>query len=163
MKKIISILGIAVLLLVSCGNETTHNQPEQKEDYRYVEIEECNIPIPKKFKITNHGNEEHYLHNYVYKEKRHILNKLYVITVNKKYEDAYINMKEFIAQGRYTTIVSETERDNFKILESTIHDDTMFTLYGKKSVISLMPSNKKELNYLLDYCKKTWKLNKGEL
>jgi hypothetical protein len=162
MKKTITILSAVVLLLASCGNEKTAKKLEQKEDYRYVEIEECTIPIPKKYDMTNHGNEEPYLHNYVYEEKRHILNKQYLITVKKRYEDDYINMKEFIAQGRNRTIVSETTRDNFQILESTIYDDTMYYMYGKKSVIGLMPSNKAELNYLLDYCKKTWKLNKGE-
>ena len=162
MKKTITILGMATLLLVSCGTETTASKPKQKKDYRYVEIEECTIPIPKKFEMTNYGNSKPYLHNYVYEEKRLILNKQYIIAVKKRYEDDYINMKEFMAQGKDRAVVLERTKDNFKILESTIYDDPVYHLYGKKSVIAMLPSNKKEVDYLLDYCKKTWKLNKGE-
>jgi hypothetical protein len=156
MKKTITILSAVVLLLASCGNEKTAKKLEQKEDYRYVEIEECTIPIPKKFKLKESNNSKRI---YSFDDKNH---KLHIIHINKRYEDDYINMKEFIAQGRNRAIVSETERDNFKILESTIYDDTMYYMYGKKSAIGLTTSNKAELNYLLDYCKKTWKLNKGE-
>ena len=159
MKKVVTILSTVALFLVSCGNETTAKKPEQKEDYRYVEIEECTIPIPKKFKMTNYGNKKPYLHNYAYEE---ILSKYSIVQTTLRNEDDYITMKEFIAQGRNKAIVSETKRDNFQILESTIYDDTMYHIYGEKSVISLLSSNKTELNYLLDYCKKTWKLNKRE-
>jgi hypothetical protein len=148
-------------MLVSCGTEKTKKIVEN-ENYNYVEIEECTIPIPKKYEMTNYGNKEPYSHNYLYEEKRDKLNKQYIIMTTKRFEDDYISMKEFIAQGRNRVVVLETTRNNFKILESKIYDDTIYNLYGKKSVIGLMPSNETELNYLLNYCEKTWKLNKGD-
>ena len=160
--KIISLFSIALLFLQSCGNETTRNQSEQETEYRYVEIAECTIPIPKKFKITNYGNNGFYLHNYIYEEKKDMRNKQYLISVNKRRKDDYIHMIESIDKMKNMTIVSETKKNHFKIIESTMDGDTMFHLYGVKSRIDLLVSNKKELNYLLDYCQKTWKLDKGE-
>jgi len=160
--KLLTILFSLMFILGACGEEVIKKGVQQKDEYRYVEIEECTIPIAKKFKITNYGNKGLYLHNYVFEEKKDIFNKQYLISVNKRHEDDYIHMIESIDKMKNMTIVSETKKNHFKIIESTMDGDTMFHLYGVKSRIDLLVSNKKELNYLLDYCQKTWKLDKGE-
>ena len=161
MKKIISILGIAVLLLVSCGNETTHNQPEQKEDYRYVEIEECSIPIPKKFKELESGSV--HIHRFGYRYNIIDYKKIN-ISINKK--DDYIYDKNSIMQSKITILKSDFLRNNFKIIKweliDPVQNEDHYKLFGVKTNISLINSSEKELNYLLNYCKQTWKLNKGE-
>lgn len=161
MKKTISILGIAVLLLVSCGNETTHNQPEQKEDYRYVEIEECSIPIPKKFKELEAGSA--HIHRFFYRAN---IKNFMKINISKNRQDDYIDSKNTIMQNKSTLLKSDFYSNHFKIIKwdvlDSIHDESNYRLFGFKTNIYLINSNEKELNYLLAYCTKTWKLNKGE-
>jgi len=155
MKKIIILLSIALLFLQSCGNETRRKQAVQEKEYRYVEIEECTIPIPSKFKL-NENNK--FNQTFIY-DRNH---KLHFISIHKRHQDDYIYAIESIDKMKNMTMVSETKKNNFKIIESTMDEDTFFHLYGVKSRIDLLVSNKKELNYLLDYCQKTWKLDKGE-
>jgi len=161
MKKIITILSMATLLLVSCGTETTASKLKQKKDYRYVEIEECTIPIPKKFEELEIGNV--YTHRFWYEQDIKNFMKIN-ISINK--EDDYLYDKNTIMQNKTTQLKSDFNRNHFKIIKWNLVDDIQdndnYVLYGFKTKINLINSSEKELDYLLDYCKKTWKLNKGE-
>lgn len=153
--KLLTILLSLMFILGACGEEAVKKGLQQKDDYRYVEIAECTIPIPSKFKL-NENNK--FNQTYIY-DRNH---KLHFISIHKRHQDDYIYAIESIDKMKNMTIVSETKKNHFKIIESTMDEDTMFHLYGIKSRIDLLVSNKKELNYLLDYCQKTWKLDKGE-
>jgi len=161
MKKVITILSTVVLFLVSCGNETTAKKLEQKENYRYVEIEECNIPIPKKFEELK--SSDMYLYRFWYGPN---IQSFMKINISKNKEDDYIDSKNVIIQYKKTQLEADFVRNHFKILKwkmpDNVLDEVHYNLFGLKTKIILINSNKAELNYLLDYCKKTWKLNKGD-
>jgi len=158
MKYIYSLLTL-MFLLTACNTES--KKPTRDPAYNYVEIEECTIPIPKKFKELESGKTK--LYRFV--DDSDIKNyKSIDISINK--EDDYIDSKNFIMQNKSIQIESDFYRNHFKIIKwsvvDSIYDSEYYNLFGLKTNINLTSSNKSELNYLLDYCNKTWKLNKGE-
>jgi len=153
-------LVIATLLLQACGTEKT-KELAQNENYRYVEIEECTIPIPKKFEELKVGDV------YIYRFSYHPnIQNFMKINISKNRVDDYIDNKNTIMQNKGTKLISDFKRNHFKIIKwnivNPIHDEDNYVLFGLKTNINLINRSEKELNYLLDYCKKTWKLDKGE-
>jgi len=147
------------LLLQSCGTEEV-DELVQKQNYRYVEIEECTIPIPKSFNELEVGKKE--LYRFI--DDTNIKNYRSIdILINKK--DDYENSKNFIMQNKSIHLESDFYRDDFRIIKwskiDSIYDAEHYKLFGLKTRINLTSSNETELNYLLNYCKKTWKLDKG--
>lgn len=157
MKKQLLLFGLSILLLVSCGSEAT--ELKKKAGYIYVEIEECSIPVPKIYEMAKHGNMHLYEHNYSYSDK-YIQN----LITKKRYEDDYENLISFIKKSKTMKLGLKRNRNNFSIVEvnSTFDDKIIYYLFGINTHITLSGSNEEELDYILKYCKKTWKLNKGE-
>ena len=162
--KLLTLLLSLMFLLGACGEETAKNGQQQKEDYRYVEIEECMIPIPKRFKKVNQKYSNKTIFFYIYETKKYKVLLQSTIKATQRYKDDYIDMKNYLIQNKNTILKAEYTKNHFKILEWSLSDpvleETHYKLFGPKTKISLVNSNKTELNYLLDYCKKTWKLDK---
>ena len=156
MKLLIMLLSL-MFLLGACGEETVKKGLQQKEDYRYVEIEECTIPIAKRFEKLKEA--EGYLYRFYYSSNLNMQS----INIRKNEKDAYIIIKTLIEQDKNTILKAEYTKNHFKILEWSLVDsvlhETHYALFGSKTKISLENSNQSKLKYLLDYCQKTWKLN----
>jgi len=162
-------LIIANLLLQGCGTETGKIKKDPK--YIYVEIEECTIPIPESYDIATDGNNEPYQHKYI--GDKNIENYRAIATASRQEND--VERAKKITEKTLSTLSNKSlkesifNRDNFKIYEVTLLSKiasktktTNYHLFGKNTQVILINSNEIELNYLLNYCKKTWKLNKGE-
>ena len=159
MKKQLLFLGLSILFLVSCGSEVT--EVKKKAEYIYVEIEECSIPVPKIYKIAKDGNAKPYEHKYHYFGKN--FNGKTIVT-KKRFEGDYEDLLSFVKKTKTMKLDQEINRTNFKIVtvNSTFDDKITYYLFGIDAYIILSGSNEEELNYTLNYCKKTWKLDKGE-
>ena len=159
MKKQLLFLGLSILFLVSCGNEVT--EVKKKAEYIYVEIEECSIPVPKMYKKIKSKNTPQYYHRYVYDNG--LFNSGTIFT-QKRLEDSYEKIKTSIE--RMKKVIDRERKDNqFTIIETyTQYKKRRYTyfIFGIKTYIVLDGSNEEVLNYTLEYCKKTWKLDKGE-
>lgn len=156
--KLLTLLLSLMFLLGACGEETAKNGQQQKDEYRYVEIEECTIPIAKKFKKLKKA--EGYLYRFSYSTN---FTDMQSINIKRNEKDTYLIVKNLIEQGKNTILKAEYTKNHFKILEWNLVDsvlhETHYELFIPKTSIRIENSNKTELNYLLDYCKKTWKLN----
>ena len=173
MKKILISLGLSMLVLSSYGTE---KRVEVSDKYNYHEIVECDIPVAKRFNIirervsNDHPYDREYIH--VINRKEAEVNLFFILKVDKK-------LKKSFSDNAYEKSYEEVESKygNFKIYKSKFHNPVTKSLMkvtyklmsekiDKKTHISFeAPTEaqaKEELDYLLDYCKKTWKLNKGE-
>ena len=157
--KLLTLLLSLMFLLGACGEEAVKKGLQQKEDYRYVEIEECMIPIPKRFEKLKQA--EGYLYRFSYYTN---LTDMQSINIRKSEKDAYLNAKTHFKQDKNTILKADYTKNNFKILVwsliNPVLEERHYVLFGPKTKINLANSNKTEINYLLDYCQKTWKLDK---
>jgi len=157
-------LIFVTLLLQACGTEKT-NEIVQNQNYNYVEIEECTIPIAKKYEKLDPGTGYLYRFSYHSTSVKDFINSGLIHVRHIKEGNHYIDRREWMAQQNTIHINSETKRKHFKIIEYKIVDGVLkpsYSLYGKKTNIDISNAKKEDVNYLLNYCEKTWKLNKGE-
>ena len=175
MKQLITLMSI-MLMIVSCGTEGT--KTKQDSAYDYVEMEECTIPVLKEFNITQIQGKgasgiSQYDINISSKDGKAKIKNYLIINIYKEssdnIHDSHIVMREFLTQHNSIDIRSETEYFKFKIIEygtkNPILNTSNFYLFGNTIVIDIkgLPNKKKRyIKYLLNYCKKTWKLNKGK-
>jgi len=158
MKYIYSLLAL-LFLLIACGTEST--KPTRDSAYNYVEIEECTIPVSKK--MIHLKDSIGMLYRFAYDSNNGIDD--YLMNFSKVTDDRYVNLKENIVQNKDIQIISESEQNHFKILQFNVIDPLMnnaYYLVGPKTEIYISHSNDTKVNYLLNYCQKTWKLNKGK-
>ena len=172
MKFILSLLSVA-LLLTSCGSETT--KPTQDPAYDYVEIEECIIPVLKEIKMKYtkvDGGRGSF--NFIESDGKKI--RTYHVVISKSYSSVkkkYIARKQDIEQSKITKIIFEKVTDKFNVIgweaidTPSLSKFVTYEFFGINTMISMNEygekiKQKKDLDYLLNYCKKTWKLNKGE-
>ena len=159
MKKQLLFLGLSILFLVSCGSEVT--EVKKKAEYIYVEIEECSIPVPRKYNKIEDKDMGKYEYRYTYSGGKDDYKNISILHQKK---NSYKRVKKLINSVNTMHINREFKRDEFRIIEvnATYRKRYTYHILGIKTYIVLDGSNEEELNYTLEYCKKTWKLDKGE-
>ena len=172
MKYIYSLLAL-LFLFTACGTEK--NKIEQDPAYDYVEIPECTIPVLKKLNMKyTKGNG--WDGRFTFIENGGKVIRLYDVGISESLpnmEDKYTERKNSLEQGKDTEIMFIKNTNEFKVIawkSLTIPYPNQwinYELFGTDTGISLSESGeeikqKKDLDYLLEYCKKTRKLNKGE-
>jgi len=160
MIKKLLFFGFSLFMLISCGTET--EEVKKDPNYNYVEIEECTIPISNRYKKAKDGNDELYSHKYY--DSNNSLGKFGKIVTQKRFQDDYIHSIEKMKKMKNVSLKNKRSREDFRILEFGFVQDTSssYYLFGKKTLITLFDSDDFEVEYLINYCKKTWKLDKGE-
>ena len=175
MKKILTSLGLSMLVLSSCG---TGKKVEVSDKYNYHEIVECDIPVAKRFDRIPNGRQGHpYDRNYL-----HIINReageanlFFILKPDKRLKKRF---SDYAHKKSYEEVASKY--GNFKIYKSDFHNpvtksliSVTYTLMGerinKKNFKTFISFNapteaqaKEELDYLLDYCQQTWRKSKKE-
>jgi len=130
---------------------------EKEQKYNFVEIEECTIPISKKYIEEQKGNTERYKYKYIYPKKLDFGK----ISVEKRFHDDYNVIMQAVKKNPSLEIKKKKRKNYFDITEikSYNHNSKIYMLFGKKSIITFINRNTNELDYLLDYCQRTWKQN----
>ena len=168
MKIYITILS-AMFMLNSCATE--EKKLERNPNYDYVEIEECTIPVLKEFKLK-YTKVDGGKGTFDFIEKNHKKIRTYHIGISKSYiniDNKYSTRKEEIEQRKDTRIFFEKITNKFQVIGwESVNTSIRFVNYEFFGVNTMIVLNeygkeikqKKDLDYLLDYCQKTWKLNK---
>ena len=172
MKYIYSLLAL-LFLFTACGTEK--NKIEQDPAYDYVEIPECTIPVLKKLNIKyTKGDGGAGISSFIENGGKKIRTCSVGISRSlPNMEDKYTEEKESLEQWKDAEIIFIKNTDEFKVIgwkSLKTHYPNQYIkyeLFGTNTMIALAESGnelkqKKDLDYLLEYCKKTRKLNKGE-
>ena len=136
---------LSIILLTSCASSKQNN-------YKFIEIKECNIPIPQIFKLIEKENQ----YEYAYFHSRPLSSSSF-ISIHKKKKDEYNRTLSDINEFDDMKLVSETRKGDFIIIQFSLayDNDIHYRLIGKESMIQLLHTSKKEVDYLIDYCEKT--------
>lgn len=134
------------------------NRILKKEAYRYIEIDECTIPILKKYKTAKAAITYRYeFENTTYTESKDQIN-FFSTAERKKNLEEFKTLINSITKYRIDTRKKEKKQwKNFKVFKNKIENGYMIDLFGEKTILSFVNISKTELNYLMDYCKKTRK------
>jgi len=173
--KLLTLLLSLIFLLGACGKESVKSHPELDSKYDYIEIEECTIPVLKEFKIKtikNNGasGEFKYTRNISFNGKI-AKDEIYsAISIHKHSVDSYdkyLEKVELLLEHKAMEIRSKLEINNFKGIrfgvKNPIGKDNSYYLFGPITEIDIwnLEENKDNyITYLLNYCQKTWKLDK---
>jgi len=130
----------------------------KKEAYRYMEIDECTIPILKKYKTAKAAITYRYeFENTTYTESKDQIN-FFSTAERKKNLEEFKTLINSITKYRIDTRKKEKKQwKNFKVFKNKIENGYMIDLFGEKTILSFVNISKAELNYLMDYCNKTRK------
>ena len=125
------------------------------EKYKYIEIEECFIPISIKSELLRKDSE------YEYKFYLPIHEILRGISIKKTKTDTYKNFLNSIRKVPNIILVDEVKKSGFKVIifqfKNNILTDKLYILIGNKSTIMMNEFESKEVDYLIDYCEQTKK------
>lgn len=128
------------------------------EPYRYINIGECSIPIPKTFKLREKKSQ----YESTYHEFNDGLDKSKIkaskfIMIRHKTPNYYSYWINEIKQSKEMKLASKTKRGNFVILEVDFDYDHSqnYHLIGEQVTLLLLNSSQKEVNSIIDYCEKT--------
>jgi len=150
-NKYLSII-FGLLFIPNLWAKDTENQ-----QYSYIRISECNIPIHKKYTLNEKIGKYEYRYSSLTIQNA-LTGEDSSLAIFLKNKNMYKEVREFINTWDSVTHVSEEKYKGFllikyisKVLSNKYENN--YYIFSKDSVIAISNSTDNEINYIMDYCK----------
>jgi len=148
-KNIVMLIVLFSIVVNSCAAKST---------YKYVEIQECSIPVPATMELIEKTDEYSYsFSTHVPKDLRKFNPKSLAVFASN-----FTPLEELLQKLKKKDyplkLIKKFKKGNFTIIQfSFLEWDYNYRIYVGNSMIQLLNSSEKEMNYLVDFCRKTMK------
>ena len=134
------------------------NSCAAKSTYKYVEIQECSIPVPATMELIE--KKEQYSYSFYEPGPKDI--RKYNAHGLAVYTSNFTPLEELLQKLKNKDyplkLIKKFKKGNFTIIQfSFLEWDYNYRIFIGNSMIQLLNSSEKEMNYLVDFCGKTMK------
>lgn len=140
-----------IILILIIMIQNVFGIEKNTEKYNFIKIQECFIPVPKKYELIDKNSLYEYSYNFC------IPNTIncFMLGVNNQNKDSFhkyvYKMKKYI---KNIDVSKNYKFKNYSVykIENKSFNEISYVINRNETTITLWNSSQEELDYLIDYC-----------